>query len=42
MSERHTFEAKYYGTCWSCQEPIEPGDSICYNDGDDIVHEGCE
>lgn len=40
--ERRTFEARYYGRCYdSCGEPIEPGDPVCYNTNDELVHEEC-
>ena len=38
----NVFEAKYYGRCYdSCGEPIEPGDPVCYNTNDQLVHEEC-
>jgi len=36
-----TFEAKYYGRCQECGERIEPGDEVCYDADDDLVHEDC-
>lgn len=34
------FTARYYGRCLVCDERIEPGDDVAYDD-DDLVHEAC-
>lgn len=34
------FEARYYGTCYGCDEKIEPGQMVVYED-DELVHEAC-
>lgn len=35
------FEAKYHGTCGSCQEKITPGQQVKYVD-EALVHDDCE
>ncbi len=38
--EPRIFQALYYGRCL-CGDPIEPGDSVAYDEDDDLVHEEC-
>lgn len=35
-----TFQARYRGRCLACDDQIEPGDDVCY-DEDDLVHAEC-
>lgn len=35
-----SFEARYWGTCGSCGDEIEPGDEVTYDDGE-LVHDQC-
>lgn len=38
----HTFQAEYYGRCYDgCGEKINPGDMVCYNRANELVHEEC-
>ena len=39
MSE---FEARYPGTCGTCEDRIHVGDMITYSDEDAVVHVDCE
>ena len=36
-----SFTAKYKGTCANCDEAIEPGQEVDYDDDDALVHVKC-
>lgn len=37
-----SFEARYHGTCHSCDEHISPGQMCTYGRDDDLIHVDCE
>jgi len=39
--KRRTFEASYDGWCYECSDHIYAGDSVGYNESDELVHEEC-
>ncbi len=36
------FPARFRGSCGACDEPIDPGDLVRYDDDSDLVHDRCE
>ena len=36
-----SFEAKYPGHCWACDERIAPGEQVRFNDAEEITHAVC-
>ncbi len=36
-----TFEARFPGRCEACDEPIEPGQPVVFDDDDVLVHDDC-
>jgi hypothetical protein len=37
-----SFEAKYGGWCADCDDRIQPGDTVTYNEDDALIHMHCE
>lgn len=35
------FKARYFGRCAACDEQINPGESVEYDDDDELVHREC-
>lgn len=41
MTGSRLFAARFHGRCADCEEPIEPGDRVAFDEDNELICAGC-